>query len=191
MIKNLIFRIQILFILSLTNCSGNSFHYVKYSPAVFKESPKYHVESVLLELSTKSKKRIFANYPTQEKLTEIIRESFIKKLQEKDIYSANKNDLNNFALDVKIKYKRIGIIYSKTAYHSFRISHEITIINRDGEIIAKSIMKNYKAPRNLFFEYISNIKILFAKKGPEDEIEDLDIALEEIVNRLKKFGKTR
>ena len=108
MIKNLIFRIQILFILSLTGCSGNSFYYAKHSPTVFKESPKYHVESVLLELSTKSKKRIFANYPTQEKLTEIIRESFIKKLQEiiKTI-EIEKNDLlskisephNNIKLD--------------------------------------------------------------------------------------------
>lgn len=56
-------------------------------------------------------------------------------------------------------------------------------------MIAKSVVKSYKAPRNLFSEYISNLKILFAKKGPEDEIEDLNITLEKIANELKNFDK--
>lgn len=74
-IKNLIFKITFpFFIFAVNSCSSNSFQYINKSQAIPKEGHKYHIASLLVELSTKSKKRIFANYPNQEELTEIIRE---------------------------------------------------------------------------------------------------------------------
>jgi hypothetical protein len=195
--KKLLTIISLIFI---TSCSSNSFTYLQKPTSITKNQTKYYVADVDIKFVDglyhkargevavfnlpKSMHKDFSAYPNQEELSEIFKNAFEKKLKEKEIYSDNKEDPNTLELSFKADYERLGIAWSKTAYNFFAISHE-AIISKNKKEIARSKVSNYKAKRGS----VSNLKSIFAQKGPEDEIEDINIVTESLVREISNLGK--
>lgn len=186
--RNLYLLALIFCISCSTNFSGN-FHYTSSSKPIIKGQAKYYIAKVNIDVLENSAKREFVNHPGKEELRYIFINMLQKQLQKKGIYSDNPSDPNSFALTLKIeKYRRFGVRHSKTAYSTFAMTYEVDI-SKDNKIIASKIRKKEKVHRDIFADNISNIKIILASKGPSNELEDIEIAIKDLVNDLADLGE--
>lgn len=186
----------------LSSCAGNSFKYSEKPTTIVNGKSKYYVADVkikfvegmlrkakgeLLAINSPAMKKDFSNYPNEQKISEIVKQILETKLKEKGIYSSDPKDANAYSISMKADYERIGLLWSKTAYHSFIMSHDITV-SKEGKEVARSVYSNYKAKRGYFAEFASNAKTLAGAKGSQDEIEDLNIVIADTAKELSELG---
>lgn len=187
----------------LSSCAGNSFKYTEKPTPIVRGKSKFYVSEVNIKFVSgmlskargeiftfqlpEAMKKDFSSYPDEKKVSVIFKELLEKKLQEKEIYSSDQKNSDTFTVVMKADYERLGLLWSKTAYHSFIMSHNIVVL-KDGKEVARSVLSNYKAGRGYFDDIASNAKVIAANKGPKDEEEDINIVVSGIAKELSELG---
>ena len=185
----------ILSVIFISSC-GHSNSFIIDSP---NKDTKYNISSLEVkfreDLYTPNDIRInsnkdFSAYPNEKALTKIIKEILERKLKEQNIYSADAKNSETLKLKVNIDYQRLGIAWSKSAFHSALIKHKIDVMKNDVRV-AQSVAGPYKVTRSYFSQAAVDQKTIFALRGPNDEVEDLEIAADVIAKELLQLAKNK